>query len=107
MKYLFLLTLLFTLTAQAKTLRVAIVDTGLDLSDERFSEHLCPEGHKDFSASGIKDTVGHGTFIAGLIQKYAGKGNYCFLVYKYYSENAPGFVNVENEVSALREAVNS
>jgi subtilisin family serine protease len=109
MKYLPLLLLFLTTIASSapKTLRVAIVDTGLDITDSRFEGHICPAGHKDFTGTGLQDIHSHGTFIAGLIEQNAGPGNYCFLIYKYYLESNPGSVNLDNEVLALQEAVDN
>lgn len=95
--------LLFLLlsTADAQT-RVAVIDTGLDLSDSRFKKVLCKEGHKDFTGTGIKDTHGHGTHVAGLIKQYAGDSNYCMLIYKYYVQD----IDCRNsEMNALNEAI--
>jgi subtilisin family serine protease len=98
-------TTLWASSSCPKVLKIAIVDTGLDLSDPRFDGHICPKGHKTFTSTGIADTIGHGTHIAGLIQQYAGDGPYCFLIYKYYSEYAPGHVNLQNESAAFQEAI--
>jgi subtilisin family serine protease len=87
-------------------IRVAVVDTGLDLTDPRFKNHLCPTGHKNFvEGETLDDVNGHGTFIAGLIEKYAGNANYCLLIYKYYQESAEGVQNLNNEVLAFKEAI--
>jgi hypothetical protein len=58
----------------AEPVRVAVIDTGLNLKDSRFT-HLCKDGHYDLSDTSIEDTEGHGTHIASLIQKYAGDSN--------------------------------
>ena len=105
MKSLILILTLLTSLANADTLRVAVVDTGLNLNDHRFAGHLCIDDHKDFTDTGLTDTNGHGTFVAGLIEKYAGKGNYCFLIYKYYQSDVPGIVNMKHEIEAFLEAV--
>lgn len=86
-------------------LKVAIVDTGLDLKDPRFKDHLCKSGHQDFTGEGIEDSVGHGTHVSGIIQHYADNGNYCLLIYKYYSYAASGKLNQEREVMAFKEAI--
>lgn len=108
MKYLILLLSLFSLSAEAKCrvkpIKVAVVDTGLDLTDPRFFEHLCPNGHKDFTGLGLKDMDGHGTHVAGLIQKYAGDANYCMIIYKYYFDEQTGQVNLRNEILAFEAA---
>lgn len=88
-------------------IKIAIIDTGLDITDQRFAGHICKEGHYNFvsDTSNTKDFHGHGTHVAGLIEKYAGKGNYCFLIYKYYSDDNPGAVNLRNEIYSLESAI--
>lgn len=70
-------------SAFGRTLKVAVIDTGVDLEDERLSDVLCKDGHKDFTSLGLKDAHGHGTHVVGLIKKHAGPGNYCIIMYKY------------------------
>lgn len=89
-------------------IKVGVVDTGLDLSDPRFKNHLCPIGHKNFVPDEpINDINGHGVHIAGLIQQYAGNSNYCLLIYKYYSESATGQQNLDREIAAFQEAIDN
>jgi len=88
-----------------KTLRIAVIDTGLDLNDPRLSNHLCRTGHKDFTGEGLVDLNGHGTHIAGLIEKYAGEGNYCLVIYKYFATGDKAKYNARHEVDAIAEAV--
>ena len=99
--------LLLTSLAQAATLKVAVVDSGLDVTDPRFSKHLCPTGNKDFTGEGLTDINGHGTAMTGLIEKYAKDGDYCLVIYKYYSEAVPTSVNLAREVEALEYAGNN
>ena len=94
----------------SKHIRIAVIDTGLDLTDPRFFNHICRTGHKSFVPDGafLDDLSGHGTFVAGLIQQYAGEGsNYCMVIYKYYQESAPGELNEKREVLALQAAVDN
>lgn len=113
MKYLILFILTFQVNSFAKEshknepYRIAIVDTGLDIDDPRFKDRVCAEGHQDFTGEGLVDTNGHGTFVAGLIQKYAGNGNYCFLIYKYYSSKNNGPTSLKNEIKAFQKAIQS
>lgn len=100
-----LLILLSTL-AQAKTLRIGVVDSGLDLNDTRLNRHLCKTGHKDFTGEGLADTDGHGTAMVGLIEQNAKEGDYCLLIYKYYSPTAPMTSNLDHEIEALEYAGN-
>lgn len=65
-------------------IKVAVVDTGLDLKDPRFQSVLCPTGHKDFTGRGIEDRHGHGTHMAGLIKQYAKDADYCLIIIKYF-----------------------
>lgn len=83
-----LISLLLALSATSvlqasEPLRIAVVDTGLNLKDPRFSSHLCSTGHKDFSGFGLNDNYGHGTHVTGLIQLYARNVNYCMIIVKY------------------------
>ncbi len=95
-------------TGDAKTITIAVIDTGIDPS----VGHLCKYGHKDFTnspfeiPSPLRDDHGHGTHIAGLIKKYAGEGNYCLVAIKYYKESNSGAVNLKNMLEALRYAIN-
>ena len=85
-------------------IKIAVVDTGLDLKDPRFTEHLCPSGHRDFTDYGIIDVESHGTHIAGTIQAFAGKSNFCMVIFKYYREKAGELKNTIAEVRAFQEA---
>jgi hypothetical protein len=99
-----ILALLLILSAKAQTLKIAVIDSGLDINDPRLSAHICPTGHRDFTGEGLQDIHGHGTEVVGLIEKNAGNGDYCIVVYKYFQESAPGSVNLTHEVEALVEA---
>jgi subtilisin family serine protease len=86
-------------------IKIAIIDTGLDLSDPRFKDHLCALGHKNFvPKESINDINGHGTHVAGLIKQYAGNSNYCILIYKYYTELSSNKDNLDREVLSIEEA---
>jgi subtilisin family serine protease len=74
--------------------KVVVLDTGYGFKRKGLKDNLCLKGHKDFSkeksikVKGIKDRIpldyhGHGTNVAGLIEKYAGKTNYCLIIVKY------------------------
>lgn len=91
-KYFITLFLVFiSLTAFAKQIRVGIIDTGLDPKDPRFSYLLCKDTpYLDFTGRGIKDTMGHGTHVAGLIKKYAGDSDYCIVILKFYDDSMRG-----------------
>lgn len=97
-----------TMAATCEPIRIAVVDTGLDITDLRFKDHLCATGHKNFVLKETLDDVnGHGTFVTSLIEQNAGEGNYCILIYKYYSESDTGAVNLKRELLAFKEAIDN
>ena len=88
--------------------RVAIIDTGLDLKDRRFSAHICNDGHHwDFvkNKSVEMDFHGHGTHIAGLIWAHSEDSNYCLLIYRYYDSGTDGRNNLYREIDAIKQAI--
>lgn len=93
--------------AQAMT-KVAVIDTGIDPHDERFTGLICP-GHVPwnfvYDAPLERDTNDHGTHVAGLIKEHAGNTSFCFLFYKYYSEVASGRENLHNLLKSMKTAV--
>ena len=99
-----LLTLFLAFPVCADTLKIAVVDSGLNFNDLRFNKHLCQTGSKDFTGEGLSDTNGHGTAIVSLIEEYAGDSDYCIVILKYYSVTSPGQVNLMHEIEALTEA---
>ncbi len=90
--------------ALSDTIKVAVLDTGLDLKDPRFAAHLCKTGHKAFNGDKLDDTVGHGTHVAGIIQSYAGKADYCLVIFKVF-EDGHRHPTLPNVISAITDAV--
>lgn len=76
---------IWTFEAQAKLIKVAIIDTGLELN--RFSQaNLCIGEHLDLTGEGLDDFNGHGTNVTGLIVANAGDpSTYCIVIIKAYA----------------------
>lgn len=105
MKFLFIFLTLFISLPSYAQLKVAVVDTGLDISDPRFKSVLCKEEHHDVTNTGLNDNNGHGTHVAGLIKKYARDSDYCLLIIKYYSDGQSGPSAAFNSYYAFSYAV--
>lgn len=99
----FLLYILLTIsTANAGQLKIAVVDTGLDITNQKYKKYLCPTGHMDFTGEGFTDYIGHGTHIFNTIVENANSRNYCIIIYKVFSKLLDGEVQVRNiELSYL------
>lgn len=97
---------LIACSAHADPIRVAIIDTGLDVESSFDTEPIkklglvkpvmCPEGGFDFTSKmifsdevpkDVTDTHGHGTHVAGLIAKGAGNIPYCIIPMKYWDKD--------------------
>jgi hypothetical protein len=101
-------------------IKIAVLDTGFGYHDRGHEALLCRYGHKDFTSErqfattfDVKmpvplDNHGHGTNIVGLIEEYASKygKDFCFVIIKYYSPDASGYVNLLNSRAALEYALN-
>lgn len=73
-----------SIATPTKQIKVVIIDSGIN---KKFKDKLklCKEGSGDTTGTGIEDTNGHGTNIAGLIIKDLENVNYCVIIIKYYS----------------------
>lgn len=120
-----------------KPVIIAVIDTGYGIDRESFIENgkgrgftsawkpkfdakLCRFGHKDFSLDQEyteefdtvnavpKDLHGHGTHIAGLIDKEAKAANlnYCLVIIKYYNDKDDGYgiANLNGMIKAIEYA---
>ena len=67
-------------------IKIGIIDTGIKLNSN-IMPFLCEDGLKDFTNTGIHDTVGHGTNIAGIILDGLSPADYCLVVIKYKSND--------------------
>lgn len=104
-KYMLLFFLLVSSICEGKLLKVAVIDTGLNLNDARFKSVLCSSGHRDFTDTGIEDNNGHGTLITQLIKEYAGLSNYCIIILKYHTDKLSKEQMAITYMNALTEAV--
>jgi major intracellular serine protease len=84
---------------------IAVIDSGIHAGK---NTHLCKYGHKSFVSSifpstrqnPLYDEHGHGTHVAGIIEKNAGKSNYCIVSVKFWS---PG--TNENSTKAMIDSI--
>jgi subtilisin family serine protease len=96
--------LLFSFKAfPEQRVKIAIIDTGLDIQDPRFKNLIC--GYRDFTNTGIQDNLGHGTHVAGLIKQYAKNKNYCFIVLKYFNNYTESSNVINNALSKTYESL--
>ena len=101
----FTIVYMFYSTVNARTVKIAVIDTGYDFnstwvdaeSKGLVKPKLCKTGHKDFTDQGIQDKHNHGTHISGLIAKYANNMDYCLVIIKYY--HGVGKVKYESKTS--------
>lgn len=91
MRWLVVLTSFFAFYSQNAVPRemhklvVAIVDTGLDLQDPRFTRFLCSQKlHRDFTGEGLEDKNSHGTHVAGLVVHKNDPQKFCIVIVKVF-----------------------
>lgn len=121
MKYIVLPFLLLSCSTAANQCRkpvvIAVIDSGFGYRNKGHSAHLCKYGHKDFSIDrqfskdyGTVDPVpldynDHGTNVVGIIDENT-KNNFCIVIIKYFSDNAPPESNLFNSFKAIEYANN-
>lgn len=97
-------------------IRIAVIDTGFGYHDIGHGVQLCKYGHKDFTFTQKytedygtvdpvpKDTHGHGTNVAGLIDMQIDRSEqaFCLIILKYYDENeSNGMNNLRDSNAAI------
>lgn len=103
-----------------KKIKVAVIDTGISPELLKGNSY-CPEGHKDFTGTGLDDAHGHGTHISGIVDQYAknfifkaGKNfkdldkleiAYCQIIIKYYDPKQAYGDNLKQTIKSFRWAI--
>lgn len=103
MRYLIILLFYaFSIQSYAKTIRVAVIDTGFStVYNDKVK--FCEDSIYDFTGYGIKDVVGHGTNIAGLIVENNEKIDYCLIILKFMHQSSA--LNIGFYFKALEKVV--
>lgn len=87
-KFLILLSLLISFNSNAKQIRIVIIDSGIPSfkTDAKF----CEKGLYDLTDTDIKDRIGHGSNILGIISEGLNKADidYCIYYIKIYNEKS-------------------
>jgi len=91
--YSILLSLLAT-PCFARKIKIAVIDTGFDFIRFESKVPICLEQSKNIITNkGLKedlqDNMGHGTHVAGLIDKYARYEDYCQVIVKNWEKKDP------------------
>ena len=107
-----LLLILIPLSVQAKTIKVAVIDTGFDFRGTwKYSKlakpKLCKDGHYDFVYNNKNpiDSHGHGTHIAGIIAQTNESVDYCLIILKFYNASRFYSNNLNNLIKAYGKAI--
>lgn len=98
-----LIFILLTSISQAKTIKVAVIDTGLNFKNTKVK--ICDSGHADFSGEGFKDILGHGTNVSNIINDIAKNTNYCQIIIKYYTSKNTSIENGDQFFETLRYTI--
>lgn len=109
MKLLIALALLFCavgLSSPESRIKIAVVDTGIILSDT-IKPYICADGHKDFTATGLNDRHGHGTNVAHLIAQSIDPSTHCLVIVKWLDPMTPGMLTSYNLAAATKYAAYS
>lgn len=77
------------LHAKPKQIRIAIIDTGIDLSTMENKPIICENGLLDFTGIGIHDSNGHGSNITDIIIGNLSNVDYCVYILKYHVSGNP------------------
>lgn len=74
--------LLFSLSSYGKTIKIAILDTGMP--DFKTNAKICPDGKVDLTKTDMFDKKQHGTNIMGIISDKLKDVDYCLYIIKIF-----------------------
>lgn len=114
--------MLWAISAQSKTIKIAVIDTGFDFNSTwnttsamihgLVKPKLCKTGHKDVTSKSIfkeaaipQDEHGHGTHVAGILAKNLKRVDYCLIIIKSFKPKESGQQNLEYSRAALKHAL--
>lgn len=91
-------------TSEAKMIKVAIIDSGANSND--LSIKKCKGLDRDFTNTGLEDTIDHGSVVAAIVTKNLSKVNYCVMILKFYSPHMKKDA-ISTIVSSMRYAIDN
>lgn len=100
---LLIVTTLISLKAHSKTIKIAIIDTGINIVNNSDIK-ICDKGILDASGAGSQDRVGHGTNISYIIADRLKGLDYCLYIIKYYDPLTTNFQRYKSFIVALKVA---
>lgn len=77
-------TLCLPVVSEARQIQIVVIDSGINL-DKVPEAKICKDGIMDFTATGNKDELGHGSNVAGIIAEHLKNFNYCMYIMKIYT----------------------
>lgn len=96
--------MLISLPALTKEIRIAVLDSGF--TKGKYSDvKLCNEGHKDFTGTGLEDTVGHGSHIANVIADRLKDVDYCIIIIKFLTKPQTLMGSIYRSTAAFHHAI--
>lgn len=87
--------------AFGKTLKIAIVDTGVNF-DRTQDVIFCKGESRDFTKTGLNDTRGHGTLVTNLIADQLKELDYCIVMIKWFDNM---YATDEAYINSLKYAI--
>lgn len=92
--------------------KIAVIDTGLDIKHPYLKGFLCPEVNGEYGYNFVSnnrhptDTHGHGTAVVGILKAMLpGFNNVCIIPIKFFTEKNNGESNTENFIKSVAYAI--